>query len=125
MTERESRAGAEAQAFENGYQQGYADAINDLEEKLNDMGTKVPLIFNFPVEEILGEDIDMDMNFIEFVEKILDIKLLPYQKKFLRDIENAPTESQIIYERDSDPSSIYFYGWIYKRLWEEYFKRGD
>lgn len=40
------------------YEQGRADAINEVEEKLNNTGAEI--IFNLPVEEILGEDIDLD-----------------------------------------------------------------
>lgn len=35
-----------------------AAAIDEIEEKLNNTGAEI--IFNLPVEEILGEDIDLD-----------------------------------------------------------------
>lgn len=40
------------------YNKGRVDAINEIEEKLNNTGTEI--IFDLPVEEILGEDIDLD-----------------------------------------------------------------
>ena len=40
------------------YNKGGQDTINLIEEKLNNTGAEI--IFNLPVEEILGEDIDLD-----------------------------------------------------------------
>ena len=36
------------------------------------------------------------MNIIEYVEKILGVKLYPFQKQFLQKIENLPPNSRLI-----------------------------
>ena len=43
---------------ESSYQLGYSKAIDDILHKLNDTG--VEITFDLPVEEILGEDVDLD-----------------------------------------------------------------
>lgn len=40
------------------YEQGKSDGIDEVKEKLNNAGAEIT--FNLPVEEILGEDIDLD-----------------------------------------------------------------
>lgn len=64
------------------------------------------------------------MDFVDFVENILDVKLFPYQKKFLHIIEKTPYEPQMLFARGQS-TSRWFYGWIYKKLWEEYCETGD
>lgn len=64
------------------------------------------------------------MEFIDFVENILDVKLLAYQKEFLRIIEKTPYEPQMLFAIcQSTPRSLY--GLMYKKMLEEYSKTGD
>ena len=44
--------------MESSYHLGYSKAIDDILHKLNDTG--VEITFDLPVEEILGEDVDLD-----------------------------------------------------------------
>lgn len=59
---REAHRFADQESYREGYkrglEQGKADAIDEVKEKLNNTGAKIT--FNLPVEEILGEDIDLD-----------------------------------------------------------------
>lgn len=52
------------------YEKGRADVIDEIEEKLNNTGAKI--IFDLPVEEILGEDIDLD-DFAMLVQEAVQV----------------------------------------------------
>lgn len=59
---REAHKFADQESYKEGYkrglEQGRADTIDEVKEKLNNTGAEIT--FNLPVEEILGEDIDLD-----------------------------------------------------------------
>lgn len=67
-------------SWNDAYQQGRADTIEEVKEKLNVTGAEIT--FELPVEEILGEDIDLD-DFAMLVQDAVQV----YRKMVLAVLE--------------------------------------
>lgn len=65
-----------------------------------------------------------DIDLVEFCEKYLGLEFLPYQKKVLYAIQNMKEEPKILYARGQS-NDRFFFGWIYKKMWENYIETGE
>lgn len=57
----------------------------------------------------------------DFVEKFLGIKLLPYQKAYLRMYEKIPKGTKFMFARGQSHMR-FLYAMMYKQLWSDYLK---
>lgn len=66
-----------------------------------------------------------DIGLVDFVTDVLDIHLLPHQKCVLQEIERHPGYDSHMWFRRGDAQSRYIFGWIYKKIWENYLETGE